>query len=450
MYASDLKHHRPALEEKLTQLYTLNRNKTIDLGFRPPFLKLLQQFGNPHVKLPPVIHVAGTNGKGSTIAFLRAMLEAAGYSVHVYTSPHLEVFNERIVLAGETIGDAALEDLVDEALALNNGGDVTFFEITTALAFAAFARTPTDILLLETGLGGRLDCTNIIEKPLVSVITTIDYDHMEFLGETLHAIAHEKAGIIKKNAPCVIGQLGSEAISEGVIDDIRIILKSNESAGFIYGADWFTAPAVDQIRFVFDKQEFILPIPALPGPHQIQNAGAALATLRVIEKNFPVSREAMVQGLKTATWPGRLQRLESGELPALLPAGWELWLDGGHNQSAAKALAAQLERWSQTDSKPVHVILGMMKHKDPKAFAVALLPHIASLTTIAVPGEPSAVNESTLAALIPGAKPGASLREVIAAIGHAHKEPGRVLITGSLYLAGHVLKEGRNKVHNAP
>ena len=453
MYASDLKHPAPTLEEKLRRLYTLNREKTIDLGFRPPFLKLLQQFGKPHKHLPPVIHIAGTNGKGSTLAFLSAILEAAGYKVHAYTSPHLCAFNERIVLAGREIDDAALEALIDEALELNDDGNVTFFEITTALAFAAFAREPADILLLETGLGGRLDCTNVIEKPLVSIITNIGYDHMEHLGETLEQIAAEKAGIIKKHAPCVIGHESSKGAECAVAKIFEVIGKSNESKRFTRGAEWFIAPAEGSIEFTFDNQRVILPIPALLGPHQIHNVGTAIAALKVIEKDFPVTQRDLETGLKNARGPARLQHIKTGGLAAILPQDWELWLDGGHNPHAAAALVQQIKAWSGGDSrfesKPVHLILGMMSHKTPADFADILLPYVESVRTVAVPDEPKAHSAEAIATAIrERAQPAASVEDAIRGIAKDSGKPARILIAGSLYLAGRVLKQSHINAHN--
>ena len=444
MYVSDLKHPAASLEDKLRQLYTLNRDHKIDLGFRTPYLQLLQQFGNPHLKLPPVIHVAGTNGKGSTIAFMRSILEAAGYKVHSYTSPHLVSFNERIYLAGKNISDGVLEDLVDEALHLNNSGQVTFFEITTAMAFAAFSRVPADILLLEVGLGGRLDCTNVIEKPLVSVITSISWDHQEHLGQTLRAIAGEKAGIIKKHAPCVIGHQGSEALSAGIMDVFESILKSNESKGFIYGSEWFTEPTGDQIQFVFNNQRLVLPPLALCGAHQIHNAGAALTALKIIEEDFPAPDTTIMQGLKTAYWPARLQQIKTGPLTRLLPPDWELWLDGGHNPDAAQVLNQQAQDWQKHDSKPLHMILGMMNHKNPADFAALLRPVLQSLHCINIPGEPQAFTAPTLIKAIGTAHQAENMEDAIKTILRENPQPGRILIAGSLYLAGHVLKHGHN------
>ncbi|MGB4108196.1 MAG: Mur ligase family protein [Alphaproteobacteria bacterium] len=443
MYASDLRHTSPSLGEKLAHIYTLGR-KTINLGFRPPFLDLLAAFGNPHKNLPPVIHVAGTNGKGSIVATLRSALESAGYKVHAYTSPHLCTFNERIVLAGEQITDDFLESLVDEALQHNADKDITFFELTTALAFAAFARTPADILLLEVGLGGRLDCTNIIDKPLVSIIGSISYDHMEFLGDTLQQIATEKGGIIKPGVPCVIAAQNPESQGAGVVKILSEIAAQNGSPLSRSGAEWFTHDQGDMFKFVHKDVEMILPRPNLQGTHQIANAGAAIAALEIIRDQFPVSTDALKSALTKIHWPARLQDLtkEFG-----MENGWELWLDGGHNEDAAHALAAHIEKWVQHDDKKLHLILGMMRRKDPVRFIEILQKHLSSVTLVDIPGEPQAHTGQNMLKRVKSQLPGldsTTQGNITAAIENltANNEPGRILIAGSLYLAGHVLKSG--------
>ena len=437
MYASDLKHPVQTLEDKLHQLYTLNRDKTIDLGFRPPYLKLLEAFDNPHLNLPPIIHVAGTNGKGSIIAMLRAMLEAEGYKVHAYTSPHLERFNERIVLAGQEIEDGPLEDLIDEALAHNEGGDVTFFEITTAMAFAAFSRVPADICLLETGLGGRLDCTNVIEKPLATVISAIGFDHQEFLGESLPQIAAEKAGIMKDHAACIIGAQNRSANIMPVFET-----KAAERNATLYAcdADWIIEPFDDtKMRFIYRGEEMLLPRPALEGLHQIQNAGAALATLKTIKERIPVSENAACKGLKNIQWRARCQHLSCGALVDQLPPGWSLYLDGGHNEGAGQALGKIFQDWGKEN---IHLIIGMMQGKDAKAFLSPMMPHAASLSFIPIPNEPQAMSYEALKEQLPDTNiiSHPTLAQAIQEITTSHK-PGRIVICGSLYLAGHVLSE---------
>lgn len=446
MYASDLKHENASLEDKLHQLYRLNRDKTVDLGFRPPYLRLLEAFGNPHLSLPPVIHVAGTNGKGSTIAFMRAILEAAGYNVHTYTSPHLVRFNERIVLAGKQISDEALEALVDEAIKLNNGGDVTFFEITTAMAFATFSRIPADIILLEVGLGGRLDCTNIIKTAAASVINTVSYDHMEFLGENLPEIVAEKAGIMKSNAPCIVGAQKDQAWAtlESTADSKGVTL-------FRYGSGWSIEDQGVHICFKSGAETHILPKPALTGLHQIKNAGLAIATLKILESqsHFRFTEESLKNGLKKTTWPARLQKLPSPN------EEHELWLDGGHNEDAGRAIAAQAKLWQENDNKPLHLVLGMMAHKDVKTFLKPVLPFVTSLTIIAIPGEPDSMGVETLNEQIKGLSTNLEIEHApnwqagCQKINEQHKEQKRILVAGSLYLAGHVLKDIEDSSHNA-
>lgn len=441
MYASDLRHSSASLEDKLGFLYGLGRGRRIDLSFRSSYLDLLKALGNPHFNLPPVIHVAGTNGKGSIIAILQAILKEAGYHVHAYTSPHLCAFNERIVLNSMPISNDFLESLIEEALRLNRGNEVTFFEITTALAFAAFSRTPADVLLLEVGLGGRFDCTNVVEKPIVSVISSIGYDHMEFLGGTLQKIASEKAGIIKAGCPCVISYQSADAVAEGVMDIFSQTAGQNKSPLERYGSEWFTTAENDLFKFVHKDVEMSLPLPNLPGSHQIVNAGAALASLCSIKKQFPVSQEAIKQGLRKIAWPGRLQELTHDYN---LPPGWELWLDGGHNADASRILSD----WAggQKDPKPLYLVLGMMNSKDPVKFLKLLERHMAGVFFIDIPNEPQAYASDELAQRAKKAFPelsintAADFQEAIQNILSEDEAPGRILIAGSLYLAGHVLK----------
>jgi dihydrofolate synthase / folylpolyglutamate synthase len=434
VYAADSRHSRPSLQDKLQYLYTLRSGPAIDLTIRPDYYELLNRLGDPHKKLPPVIHVAGTNGKGSTIATLRAILEAAGYKVHAYTSPHLRRFNERIVLAGREIGDDALEYLLDEVTAASRGLSLTFFEITTALTFTAFARQPATIALVETGLGGRLDCTNVIEKPLATIITAIGFDHQEFLGDTLPQIAAEKAGIMKRGVPCVISPQAEPAVNA------VFAVRAAELGCRLWrgGAEWRAAARDGQMIFTCGEKRLTLPLPSLAGPHQIDNAGAALTCLQII-KGFDVPTEALTEGLRHIHWPARLQRLPD---PA---PGWELWLDGAHNENGAHALAGQMEQWRKQDGKNLHLVFGIMQRKDAAAFLKHLLPGTASVTAVGIAGEPLAHTADTLAAALKNtsllapafvADPRQAIRQ-IAAIG----PPGRILIAGSLYLAGQMLSE---------
>lgn len=444
MHASDIKHGNSALETKLQTLYTLNRAKSIDLSFRPAYLDLLQKFGNPHLNLPPVIHVAGTNGKGSTTAMLKAILEAQAYRVHAYTSPHLCAFNERIYLAGQTIGDQSLEALIDEALALNGGADATFFEITTALAFAAFARTPADILLLEVGLGGRLDCTNVIKQPAACVITALGYDHMEFLGTTLSEIAFEKAGIFKKGAPCVIAPQSREVLQSGAMDVIRRQALEKNADLYRGGTEWRIEPCADGMRWSLNDERTVFPLPNLTGPYQIDNAGTAITAVKILAKRFPVSNQSIAQGLKNIHWPARLQNLTQ-HCRRLDLKNCEIWLDGGHNENAAQGLAAQADLWARRDARPLHLIMGMLDSKDAGGFITPLARYLDGAYAVEIPDEPKAMAPETLKNAISLALPGkpvqtaADWQEAAAAV--AAKNPGaRILIAGSLYLAGQVLK----------
>lgn len=455
MFISDTLHPCARLEKKLRSLYSLKRDRTVDLSFRPVFLDLVKAMVKLE-RLPPVIHVAGTNGKGSIIATLRSALESAGYKVHAYTSPHLCAFNERIYLAGKYISDEELEILIDKALSLNNGQDATFFEITTAIAFAAFENTPADILLLETGMGGRLDCTNIIEQPLVTIISAIGYDHVEHLGDTLRKIAYEKAGIMKQGVPCIISAQSEEARREGVMEVFETVGREKKSALFRAGAEWFSDIETGHLHFVFrspDKNvDTILPAPALKGFHQAANCGAALGALEVIADKFPVSEKALREGLQSIQWPARLQDV-TRFFDDIIPPGWEIWLDGGHNESAAAVLSTQVKQWEKEDGKNLHLVLGMMDHKDPDSFLYPLRPLISSLTCVDIAGEPKSFSAASMAQQItPGKWPVFQNADIAQAIKDitARKTPegGRILIAGSLYLAGHVLKTYGQKPDN--
>lgn len=445
MYISDLQHDKQTLSEKLHKLYTLNRNKKIDLSFRPPYLELLEKFDNPHLKLPPVIHVAGTNGKGSVIAILRAIFEAAGYRVHAYTSPHLQRFNERIYLAGRHIEDGPLEDLIDEALSHNKDHDVTFFEITTAIAFSAFARTPADILLLEVGMGGRLDCTNVIENPLLTAITTIGFDHMEHLGETIADIAGEKAGIMKPGVPCVIGpQAHTETLpvftKHAQEKDVRL---------HAHNTDWHITQTQDTLHFSSNLDTYDVPQPNLAGPHQVDNVGTALACIDLAGKEFNITADAIIKGIQNATWPARLQNITGTGLYDL-QNGWQLFLDGGHNESAGQVIAA----WARAQEQDVHLILGMMKHKNPYGFLKSLWPHIKSVQATNIADEPEAMTAEEISAVITkeaGTIPvqtSANPSEAVKSIQQTYSNPGMILICGSIYLAGRILQDAENKAHN--
>ncbi|QUS36962.1 bifunctional folylpolyglutamate synthase/dihydrofolate synthase [Falsirhodobacter algicola] len=393
--------------------------------------RLLETLGHPERRLPPVIHLAGTNGKGSTQAMIRAGLEAAGLRVHAYTSPHLARFHERIRLAGDLISEADLTALLDECAAANGPEAITFFEITTAAALLAFARTPADATLLEVGLGGRLDATNVVDSPRLTVITPVSIDHQQYLGDTLAEIAGEKAGILKRGVPCIVGPQAPEGLEviEARAARLGVPLR-------VHGQHWHVQ--AEHGRLVFQDEDGLLdlPLPNLPGPHQIQNAGAALAALRLLGHDETACEAAVTR----AFWPARMQRLRSGPL-ADLAAGAELWLDGGHNPAGGQAVAATL---AAMPPRPTHLICGMLNTKDVRGYMRPLSAVTESLTAITIPNEPNTLPaEATRdAALDVGiaAQTAESVTEALRAI--LRREPqARVLICGSLYLAGAILRE---------
>ena len=388
--------------------------------------RLLEQLGHPERRLPPIIHVAGTNGKGSTCANLRAMAEAAGLRVHVYTSPHLVRFNERFRVAGHLVADAALADAFETVERINGGAPITVFEVITAVAFHLFAATPADLCVLEVGLGGRGDATNVIERPAVSAITSLSLDHRELLGDTLSAIAAEKAGIMRAGVPVITGHQPPEALAA-----LRSAAAAAGAPLLCRGEAWHVEPTSRGLRFTDAQGTVDTPTPALPGPHQVDNAGIAIAALRVATPVPP----AAYAGLANTRWPARMQRLH-GNLAALLPPGWELWLDGGHNPAAGIALAAHLRSWR---GRPIHLIVGMKQSKDADAFLAPLLPLADSAWAVQEPGQHDALPVDRIIAASDGrARPGPT---VAAALSQLPSAPAaRALICGSLYLAGEVLK----------
>ncbi len=371
---------------------------------------LLAKLDHPEQRLPPVIHVGGTNGKGSTCAFVRAMAEAAGQRVHVYTSPHLVRFNERFRIAGKLVSDEALEDAFEHVERVNAGTAITVFEVMTAVAFHLFALTPADVCVLEVGLGGRGDATNVIARPAACAITSISLDHREMLGDTLALIAAEKAGIMKLGVPVAIGAQPAEVLD--------VLLASAERVGapvLLRGRDW---------------QIPTHPQPSLAGAFQLDNAGIAIAALRA--SGLPMD----VAGIASAEWPARLQRLH-GRLAALLPSGWELWLDGGHNPGGGLALAEHLRTWSD---RPIHLVVGMKQSKDAAEFLQPLLPLAGTVWAVAeVDQHDARPVEAIIEASGGVAKPGPHVVDALRAL--PRDRAARVLICGSLYLAGEVLKQ---------
>lgn len=393
--------------------------------------RLLEALDHPEKKLPPVIHLAGTNGKGSTQAMLRAGLEAAGKQVHAYTSPHLARFHERIRLAGELISEEALTAVLDECYEKNGGVDITYFEITTCAGLLAMARTPADFTLLETGLGGRLDATNVVEQPAMTIITPISLDHEQFLGDTIAKIAAEKAGIIKRGVPCVVGPQPDEAME--VIEARAAALGAPLIA---YGQHWHVWEERGRLVFQDETGLLDLPLPSLPGAHQIQNAGATLAALRYLKMGDAAYEGAMTD----ATWPARMQRLTDHSLQARAPQA-ELWLDGGHNPAAGKALADHL---AKLPSRPTHLICGMLNTKDASGFLRPLAAQAQSLTAVSIPDEINTLPADETAKMASECGHTARTAEDVAtALAQivASDPEARVLICGSLYLAGHILRE---------
>ncbi len=393
--------------------------------------RLLAALDNPQVKLPPVIHIAGTNGKGSTQAMIRAGLEGAGLRAHAYTSPHLARFHERIRLAGELISEPALSAVLDECYAANGGKNITYFEITTCAALLAFSCVHADYTLLEVGLGGRLDATNVIEKPAVTVITPISIDHQQFLGDTLAEIAAEKAGIIKRGIPCVVGPQTDEAME--VIERTAARLGAPLIA---HGQNWLVNQENDRLVFQDETGLCDLPMPNLIGAHQVQNAGTALAVLRYLH----LGETAYDAAVTNANWPARMQRLKTGPLVQAAPNA-ELWLDGGHNAAAGVALADVLEKLPQ---RPTHMICGMLNTKDVTGYLSPLAKRVECLTAVSIPDEPNTLSaEDTAAAAAKVNLPATTAGSVQNALeGITSTDPhARVLICGSLYLAGNVLRE---------
>ena len=417
--------------DRLLQLHP----KLIDLVLDRVW-NLLSALDDPHLRLPPVVHIAGTNGKGSTLAMFRAGLQAAGHSVHAYTSPHLVRFHERIRVAGELITEDDLQTILQECETANGGAAITYFEITTVAAILAFARTPADFTLLEVGLGGRLDATNVIAKPRLCVITPVSIDHQQFLGETIAEIAGEKAGILKRGVTCVVGPQ-SDAALEVIEEKARMV----GAPLLIHGQDWVVSPEHGRVVFQDDSALLDLDPPRLKGLHQIQNAGTAIAAMRALD----LTEDDVQAGLTNAEWPARMQKLTHGPLIDALPKGAELWLDGGHNAAAGEALAAILDDWRTQDTRPVHLITGMLTTKAAADYLLPLVPRIASLHAVEIPGADATFDAQVLAEIAEKmsiqAVPAGSVAAAVDDIIRKDRAPKRVLICGSLYLAGAVLEQ---------
>ena len=420
----------------LDRLLTLHP-KIIDLKLDRVW-RLLDAVGHPERALPPVVHIAGTNGKGSVLAMIRAGIEGAGRTAHAYTSPHLVRFHERIRVAGDLISEPALAALLAECEAANSGKPITFFEITTVAAMLAFARTPADFTLLEVGLGGRLDATNVVERPQLTVITPVSLDHQQYLGDTLAEIAGEKAGVLKAGVPCIVGPQPEEALD--------VIVARAEAVGAplrVFGEDWLARTEHGRLVYQDDTCLMDLDPPRLAGPHQVGNAGIAIAALRWLG----LGHEAAQAALRDAAWPARMQRLVHGPLVEALPEGAELWLDGGHNPGAGEALAAVLDDWraraARPEHLPVHLVVGMLETKAAGDFLRPLGPRAASITTVTIPGAQASYTAEALAGIASSvgarARAADSVGAAVARIAGETGAPYRVLICGSLYLAGYVL-----------
>ena len=394
--------------------------------------RLLAALDHPEANLPPVIHVAGTNGKGSTLAMLRAGIEGAGQSAHVYTSPHLARFHERIRLAGALIDEDLLSDSLDECLAANGPDSITYFEITTAAALLAFTRVPADWTLLETGLGGRLDATNVVDQPRLTIITPVDLDHQQYLGETLAEIAGEKAGIMKRGVPCIVGPQ-----QDAALEVIEARAARLGAPLLVHGQHWHVWEERGRLVFQDETGLLDLPLPNLVGGHQILNAGATLAALRHLGFDDAACEAAVSQ----AEWPARMQRLKTGPLVEMAEAvGSDLWLDGGHNPAAALAIVESLSR---LPAKPTHLICGMLNTKDVGGFMRPLAGVADSLQAVSIPGQAATLSaEDTVAKARAAGLQADSADSVQAALSAIlAKAPGaRVLVCGSLYLAGVILQ----------
>lgn len=428
----------PVVEETLQRIrtaYPPQLPKGLDR-----FKRLLAKLGNPHLSLPPVFHVAGTNGKGSTIAFLHAAFEAGGLSVHRFTSPHLVRFSERIVVSGKQIGDDMLLALIAEVEAVADTSEISFFEFFTALSFLAYSRHPADAVLLETGLGGLYDATNVVVDPAAVILTRISFDHMRILGDSLTEIAVQKAGIIKPAAPVIIAPQSDDAVN-------AVFLKTaaETGAGTVLqaGKDFFVLPVDGGFEYRSADTHMTLPIPALAGQHQFLNAAGAIAALQAAGFTHLTAPDNLAKAMQSVSWPGRLQRLDKGMLADLLPAGWELWLDGAHNDSGADVLSAHVRQWQ--DGKPAHLITAYKDKKD----IIGLYGRMTGLFTSATvadfaidaPMVPAAEVVDLLRGLnFADVSAADSLKAAIKSALSKTDVPSRIVIAGSLYLVGHALK----------
>lgn len=419
------------LDRLFTHIYSLH-HKEIDPGLER-VSRFLHAWGDPQNRLPPVIHIAGTNGKGSTLAYLLSMIQQAGLSAHRYTSPHLIKFNERIQINGQNIDDETLLSLIKEGLEINKNQPVSFFEFTTALAFQAFARHPADVVLLETGMGGRLDATNVIHQPMLTIITPIERDHTEFLGETLPQIAKEKAGIIKPGSPCLVAPQKNDAVYEV----FQKVAEQKNAPLYLYGRDWHYDVHSDYFTVSIHDHKYAAPFPSMRGDHQIMNAAVALAASYLMSRDIPLDDEHRANGIQKAFWPARLQDIS--KLFAA-PQNGSVILDGGHNPGCAEAIAHYLERMDQQ----CHLVLGMQDNKDPVSFVERLQPNIKEIACVPIQSYKATKAETLQKKLSQkGIKSRcfSSPRQAVETITQENTPPFIILISGSLYLAGDVLAE---------
>lgn len=430
----------PKSSEDMLQRFLGLHPRKIDLSLGRTF-DLLAKLGHPERKLPPVIHVAGTNGKGSTVALMRAMIEAGGKTAHVYTSPHLVRFHERIRLGapgrGRLVSEEELVEAFERCETANAGAAITMFEITTVAALLLFSEHPADYLLLEVGLGGRYDATNVIDRPLASVVTPVSFDHPEFLGSSLAEIASAKAGIIKPETPAFIGKQDGEAMREMEREARRA-----RTTLCVADRDYFAREENGRLVYEDAMGLLDLPLPRLPGRHQIDNAALAVACLRHVAPDLPIS--AIEQGLLRAEWPARLQRLTRGALVARAPLGAELWLDGGHNEAGGRVLAQAMGEFEERNPKPLVLICGSLATKDTAGFLAHFTGLAQELLALPIHGEHAARSAADISALAQAAQiPAASCETIEQALdllaARDWPEAPRILICGSLYLAGEML-----------
>ena len=426
--------------EKTIQRLELLHPKVIDLSLKR-LEKLLIKLDNPEKKLPPIVHVAGTNGKGSTISILRSIQSAAGRSSHVYTSPHLVNLTERFLIADKEIKGSTLVKLLKQCEEVNAESAITFFEIITAVGFLAFSKFEADLVLLEVGLGGRFDATNVINNPILSIITPISLDHQHYLGNTLPKIAFEKAGILKENKPAVIGKQYPEAL-----EVIKLKAAETGSQLFIFDRDWSISETKDSIKFEADGDTRYFEKPSLRGTHQVHNSGIAIAAAHYMSKLFPIQNSAIDKGLKTVKWSARLQKIKKGPLAEILPNQVELWLDGGHNHDASLAISETIYNWKRQDpSLTFHLIFGSLNNREIESLLVPFVGIIDLIQTVAIPKHESTASPENAAnvALSLGfnAAPSNSLLSAIEAIISKSNGKRIILVYGSLYLAGSILEK---------